>query len=246
MTQDAWTQKPAGLPVQSAGVSIPAVYWAPDGRAWGVVLACHGGSGHKASAGNTAIARACVSRGLAVLAIDGPVHGDRRADRSTDPNLAIESYREAWRNGVGRTSMADDMGAALDAFLALERFRHLPVGYIGVSMGTGYGIPFLARERRAVAAAIGLWGMSYPASEHLWDYARRIECPVWFTQQWDDPKFERSSTFDLFDAIGAKDKRLVAYPGGHVELEGERLEDAVDFLAKRIRAAARHETTRPS
>ncbi len=184
---------PTPLDVTSAGASIPTVYWAPTPAPWGVVLSCHGGSGHKMSAGNQAIAAACASRGLAVIAIDGPA-----------------------------------------AFAPEDAAHHLAVG---VSMGTGYGIPFLGRERRVVAAAIGLWGMSYPASEHLWDHARRIECPVWFTQQWDDPKFERSSTFELLDTIGATDKRLVAYPGGHVELEGERLEDAVDFLEKRLRAA---------
>lgn len=228
---------PTPLQVRSASQPIPAVYWAPAQAPWGVVISCHGGSGHKLSAGNQAIAAACASRGLAVVAIDGPVHGDRREDRSTDPQRAIESYREAWKQGVGRTSMGDDMSAALDAFQALPGHAHLPVGYIGVSMGTGYGLPFLSRERRVAAAAIGLWGMSYPASDHLWDHARQIQCPVWFTQQWDDPKFERASTFELFDTIGAKDKRLVAYPGGHVELEGERLEDAVDFLVKRMRAA---------
>lgn len=237
MTASMPLHPPASLSVVSHGQAVPAVYWAPAEPAWGVVLSCHGGSGHKMSGGNQAIAQACVARGLAVLAIDGPVHGDRRADRSTDPQRAIESYRQAWGEGVGRTSMADDMSAALDALRALDGFAHLPVGYIGVSMGTGYGLPFLAREPRIAAAAIGLWGMSYPASDHLWDFARRIQCPLWFTMQWDDPKFERNSTFELFDALGARDKRLVAYPGGHVELEGERLRDAVDFLDKRLRAA---------
>ena len=230
---------PTPLDVTSAGVSIPTVYWAPPQAPCGVVISCHGGSGHKMSAGNQAIAAACTARGLTVVAIDGPVHGDRREDRSTHPQRAIESYREAWKQGVGRTSIGDDMSAALDALQALPGYGDLPVGYIGVSMGTGYGIPFLSRERRVAAAAIGLWGMSYPASDHLWEHARNIECAVWFTQQWDDPKFERSSTFELFDTIGAKDKRLVAYPGGHVELEGERLDDAMDFLAKRLRATAK-------
>lgn len=238
MTQSDMARRAKPLSVRSGGAVVPTVYWEPLDPPLGVVLACHGGSGHKMAGGVLAIVQSCLSRSLAVVAIDGPVHGERRADGSTDPQLALESYREAWRSGVGRTSMADDMCAALDAMLAQDRFAHLPVGYIGVSMGTGYGLPFLATEPRVVAAAIGLWGMSYPGSEHLWDFARRIDCSVWFTQQWDDPKFERSSTFDLFDTIGAKDKRLVAYPGGHIELEGERLEDAVAFIFKRLRAVS--------
>ena len=101
-------------------------------------------------------------------------------------------------------------------------------------MGTGYGLPLLSTDVRIDAAAIGLWGMNFSGSEHLIGYAKSIRCPVWFTQQWDDQTFDREGTFALFDAIGSMDKRLVAYPGPHRELEGERLEDAVAFLQKRL------------
>ena len=207
------------LSVTSEGTAIPAVYWAPSGACKGIVLACHGGSGHKLSQAILAIAGECLPLGLAVLAIDGPVQGERRADGSLDPQVAVKSFREAWQAGIGRTSMAREMTAALDALLGLPGFAGLPVGYIGVSMGTGYGIPLLASERRIGVAAIGLSG---------------ITCPVWFTQQWDDQTFDREGTFALFDAIGAADKRLVAYPGPHRELEGERLRDAIAFLNGRL------------
>src|SRR5262249_7256608 len=114
----------------------------------------------------------------------------------------------------------------------------LPIAYIGVSMGTAYGLPLLAHEPRIQAAAIGLWSTTYPASEHLAEYARRVRCPIWFTQQWDDEFFDRAGTAELFDALGAEDKRLVAYPGPHRELEGERLFDAVAFIAQRLRPAS--------
>lgn len=169
-----------------------------------------------------------------MVAIDGPVQGDRRVDGNLDPQVAVRSFREAWQAGVGRTSMAREMTAALDALLGLTGFAGLPIGYIGVSMGTGYGIPLLATEKRIGAAAIGLWGMNFPASDHLLQYARDISCPVWFTQQWDDQTFDREGTFALFDAIGSADKRLVAYPGPHRELEGERLRDAIAFLDGRL------------
>lgn len=222
------------LAVDCDGQAIPAVYWLPDCACKGVVLACHGGSGHKLSAAILAIAGACLPLGLAVLAIDGPVHGDRRTDGSLDPQTAVRSFREAWQAGVGRTSMAREMSATLDALLPLHGLEDLPIGYIGVSMGTGYGLPLLSTDGRIDAAAIGLWGMNFSGSEHLIGYAKSIRCPVWFTQQWDDQTFDREGTFALFDAIGSMDKRLVAYPGPHRELEGERLEDAVAFLQKRL------------
>jgi len=124
--------------------------------------------------------------------------------------------------------------AALDHVRATRRWPDLPVGYIGVSMGTAYGIPYLASDRRVQAAAIGLWSTNYAASGHLSGFAAQIRCPVWFTQQWDDEFFDREGTAQLFDALGTRDKRLVAYPGPHRALEGERLDDAVDFLAGRL------------
>ena len=225
---------PQPLALERTGVVVPAVFWQPEGEVKGVVLACHGGSGHKMSNAILMIAQACLPLGLAVLAVDGPVHGERRPDGDLDPTTARQAFREAWRAGVGRTDMGEDMRAALDALMRKPGFAGLPIGYVGVSMGTAYGIPMLADEPRIRAAAIGLWSTTYAASEHLAEHAKKIRCDVWFTQQWNDEFFDREGTFALFDAIGAADKRLVAYPGPHRELEGERLTDAVAFLAGRL------------
>lgn len=230
MTPPLESLEPVRLTVHRDGTDVPAVAWLPS-EARGIVLTCHGGSGHKAAPGVLALARACRARQLAVLSCDGPVHGERRADGNLDPSAARASFREAWRQGVGRTSMAEDMAAALSALQRRPELAALPVGYIGVSMGTAYGLPLLARDPRIQAAAIGLWATSYAASEHLAAFAADVGCAIWFTQQWNDEFFDREGTFALFDAIGAGDKRLVAYPGPHRELEGARLADAVDFVA---------------
>lgn len=228
------TPQPKSLSVARAGTRVPTVYWIPEGPSRGIVLASHGGSGHKLSPAVLAIAQACVPLGLTVLAIDGPVQGERREDGNLDAAVARQSFREAWRAGVGKTSMAEDWRAALDELLALPGLAELPIGYIGVSMGTAFGLPLLATEERIQAAALGLWGTTYAASEHLAEYAQHVKCPVWFTQQWNDEFFDREGTFALFDSIGSDDKRLVAYPGPHRELEGARLADAVSFIAGRL------------
>lgn len=230
---------PTVLPVSHAGVRVPAVYWTPAVPCRGIVLAAHGGSGHKLSQAVLAIADRCLPLGLAVLAIDGPVQGERRSDGNLDATLARQAFRDAWRAGVGRTSMAQEWQAALNQFLLLPGHAQQPVGYIGVSMGTAYGLPLLAGEDRIQAAVLGLWGTTYPASEHLAEHAQHVKCPVWFTQQWNDEFFDREGTFALFDAIGSADKRLVAYPGPHRELEGARLADAVTFIADRLLAGPR-------
>lgn len=225
---------PLPLAVARDGRRIPAVHWQPADGARGLVLACHGGSGHKTSNAILMVAQACLPLGLAVVAIDGPVHGERRGDGDLTPGTARAAFRAAWRDGVGRTGMGEDMRAALDAAQRLPGCAGLPIGYVGVSMGTAYGIPMLAVEPRVRAAAIGLWSTDYAASEHLADFARRMRCDVWFTQQWNDEFFDRGATLALFDAIGSADKRLVAYPGPHRELEGERLADAIAFVAGRL------------
>lgn len=233
MTEPRMLNEPIRLRVRCDGAEVPAIAWLPsDPR--GIVLTCHGGSGHKASPGVQAIARECLSRALAVLSCDGPVHGERRSDGSLDPAVARSAFREAWRAGVGHTAMAREMAAALDELQRRRELATLPVGYVGVSMGTAYGLPLLARDHRIRAAAIGLWGTTYAASAHLSAFAAEVSCPVWFTQQWNDEFFDREGSFALFDAIGTTDKRLVIYPGPHCELQGERLTDAVDFVAARL------------
>jgi len=219
------------------GHEIPVTVWVPEAQACGLVLACHGGSGHKESGAILAIVGQLLPRGYVVAAPDGPVHGQRRADGSLDPVLAKNDFRAAWRKGIGRYDIASDFASVLDELQQQENFARLPVGYIGVSMGTAYGLPLLAREARIKAAAIGLWSSTYAASEHLEEQARQISCPVWFTQQWHDEAFDHPGTHALFDAIGSADKRLVAYPGPHKELEGERLCDAVEFLVKKLQKA---------
>lgn len=214
-----------------AGSRIPTSLWLPQAPPKALLLACHGGGGHKEAKGIQAYVNAFLSMGIAVLSIDGPVHGERRADGCLDPDAAKASFREAWRAGVGRIDVAHDFSFALDAASKMPELSGLPVGYIGVSMGTAYGIPLLALDKRITAAVLGMWGLNYPASDHLRDYARQVRCKVWFNQQWDDELFDRPGTAELFDAIGSTDKRLLAYPGPHKELSGERLSEAVRFLS---------------
>jgi hypothetical protein len=45
--------------------------------------------------------------------------------------------------------------------------------------------------------------------------APTIKVPVLFHVQWDDELFPRDGQFELFDMIGANDKRLIAFPGPH-------------------------------
>ena len=211
---------------------VPGLYWLPSGPPRGLLLACHGGSGHKLSEAITNIVAQALPMGLVVVAIDGPVHGGRRSDGRLDKLSAITSFREAWKNGVGQLTMAEDMTAAVEHVQKLAQLGDLPWLYMGVSMGTAYGIPLLARDKRFVAAVIGLWSAGHVQSGHLADHAKSMAAATLFTMQWEDEVFDRQSTIALYEAVGATNKRLLAYPGPHRELEGYRLTECLAFLGE--------------
>ena len=205
--------------VVRGGARVPGVLWTPAGAAGPapLVLLGHGGAGHKRDDSRLDHARAYAASGLAAAAIDGPFHGDRApaepGERAYDAALA--------------DSMVADWRATLDALTALDDVDGGRVAYGGVSMGTMFGLPFIAADGRVRAAVLGLCGLrERPGGEGDVDgglYARlaadapRLDCPVLFVMQWDDELFPRDSVLALYDALGSPDKRLVANPGGHAE-----------------------------
>jgi dienelactone hydrolase len=202
-----------------------------------LVLLGHGGSGDKSTMAGLA-ARLAGQEGFVVAAIDGPVHGDRRSDGAPREQVLAE-FRALWREGTPRVDeMAADWRAAVDYLVTLPEVDPQRIGWAGVSMGTGYGLPFVAAEPRVRAALLGMWGLSYPSSERLAADAPRVRCPVLFQRKAEDELFTVEGQEELFGLIGSPDKRIVVYPGGHVSPEGAQLEDIVAFLADQLRTPA--------
>lgn len=108
---------------------VPAVWWRPQGGAAPLVLLGHGGSSHKTAPRQQALAARLVDVGLAVLAIDGPAHGERAAR----PDMAPGEYQaDLVARGVESVvqDMIDDWMAAVDAARAIGATDgHL--GYLG-------------------------------------------------------------------------------------------------------------------
>jgi hypothetical protein len=48
-------------------------------------------------------------------------------------------------------------------------------------------------------------------------FTPKVTIPVLFVIQWDDECFDRQWPLELFDQLGAHDKRLHAYPGQHAD-----------------------------
>jgi cephalosporin-C deacetylase-like acetyl esterase len=219
------------------GRRVPVTVWLPmSQKRCPLVLVGHGGSGHKRSEFVLDVVGPLVrERGFAVAAIDGPVHGDRRQSPAS-PSVARDEFRTLWEAGGSVEPMVADWQGTLDALCAFREIDASRIGYYGLSMGTAYGLPLLATERRIRAAVIGMWGTSRANSKRLVDDARSVRCPVLFSLQWNDELFTREGQFEVFDALATDRKHMAIHPGGHVNPGGARLDDIVHFLSRELAA----------
>ena len=227
--------------VMRDGAAIPGILWTPATveRAVPLVLMGHGGSGHKRNDRMVELGtRFARDRGFTAAAIDGPGHGDRGGlTETTDP-----AYRAIWQRPNNVSDMVADWQATLDALSALDAVDADRVGYWGMSMGTMFGMPFVAAEPRIRAAALGkagLTGSSVDRSDiapHFRASAPNVACPTYFHVQWDDERFDRYGGLFLFDQIGTAEKELHTFPGLHAVTSPEALEGSIAFLARHLTA----------
>jgi hypothetical protein len=218
--------------------AIPCAIWLPVGSPpRGLVLAGHGGSQHKRSNSVCSLAERLVGQfSFALVSIDGPIHGERNVDPSWTPKDRQRAFLELWRTGDGHVaSVVKDWRAAIDTVLAWPEIGDVPVGYVGVSMGTAYGLPLLAAEPRIAAAVLGMWSANYACGDRLLQAAPEAHCPVLFIARYEDEIFDWAGTKDLFDKIGTEDKRMLVLPGKHVESQ-EQFDQSIGFLNSRLGA----------
>jgi dienelactone hydrolase len=224
--------------VERAGRSIPGLLWTPTGEDDGrpLVLIGHGAGGSKRQDYVVALARRLVRhRRFAVAAIDGPTHGDRRADGPAGPGLAFLEFSQMWAGDPTMTdAMVEDWRSVLDELSELAEVGAGPVGYWGLSMGTILGLPLVAAEPRVGVAVLGLMGLTGPTRERIAKDAPAVTCPVLYLVQRGDEIFPLASALDLFDALGATDKRLHLQLGRHGDVPGEEFEASDAFLARHL------------
>ena len=202
---------------------VPGVLWSPrDGTPRASVLLFHGGSGHKRAERQLRMGRWLASAGLAVIAIDGPYHGER----VPGPLEPAVYQRLVACEGIERVTdrMTADWLEAVSALAGLGLADAGRVSVFGMSMGARYGLPAAAAlGPRLQCAVLGKFGIreagpldpGLRAPGLITAAARAVSAPVLCHVQWDDEIFPRDGQFELFDALGSADKQLIARPGRH-------------------------------
>jgi len=160
--------------VQPGGI-VPGVVWLPASAEspWPLVALGHGGSGHKRNSRNVDLAHWFASRaGIAAVAIDGPRHGDRAAT----PLAA----------GECRSRMVGDWSAAITAMRTLDGIDATGLGYLGLSMGTRFGLPLGAALGDDLSCAVfGKFGLQ--AAPGLYEDPTAMDCITADARQISDP-----------------------------------------------------------
>ncbi|HEY3751528.1 MAG TPA: alpha/beta hydrolase [Pseudonocardiaceae bacterium] len=217
---------------------IPGVLWSPADATGSrpLVLMGHGGGQHKQAPGMVGRARRFVTEcGYAVAAVDAPGHGDRPKTDQDEQLIATVRERVDAGEPIGPLMTRYNVELAKRVVPewqhVLDALRQLdcdgPVGYLGMSMGGGLGVSFVAAEPRVTAAVLGLVG-----GAALAEVAARITVPIEFVLQWDDEMVARAAGLALFDAFASNEKTLHANPGGHGDTPRFEVESAQRFFAR--------------
>ena len=230
-----------GFTLRVGDAAVPGILWTPEGATGPrpLVLIGHGGTQHKRVENVLRLARSLVSRhGYAAVAIDAPDHGDRGTpegmarlrEQIVSGQFGPEQRRKMAADGA---RAATEWRATLDAVERLPEVSKGAVGYWGLSMGTAFGVPFVATDPRVRCAIFGLFGLRLDDSR-LESAARKITVPVLFLLQLNDELVPLPFGLALFQAFSSQIKTMHLNPGGHVAVPVHEREEYETFIARHL------------
>ncbi|HEY9279540.1 MAG TPA: alpha/beta hydrolase [Eoetvoesiella sp.] len=224
---------------------IPGLLWLPQlpiRSGFPLVLVQHGGSGHKADDSTQELVAELTSHGFAVAAIDGPIHGERR-HHPLPKAERLQAFLDYWGTNPHLEDFVQDWLCVIESLVTHPEIAPCRLGWYGVSMGTAYGLPVVARSPHIKTAVLGKWSADYINSKHLLAEAPAVSCNTLFVQHWDDEIFDRNGTLAIFDAIGTTQKQLHVYTGGHFGRSAVELEACIAHFSRCLKPLATLETT---
>lgn len=224
--------------VEGHSGQVPGILWTPQDASGArpLVLVGHGGGGHKRMPYVLSLARRLVRHaGYAVAAIDGPGHGERQGATLTSDGSETAGIPQGFLDHVSAASeqMTADWGATLRSLRDRPDVGDGPLGYWGLSMGTMFGLPFVAATPDVRCAVLGLMG-TFAEGNPWGTAAASISCPVLFLVQTDDELVPVDTAMSLFRSISSKDKRLHAHPGAHSAVPVEEIDASEAFFAQHL------------
>jgi dienelactone hydrolase len=178
--------------------------------------------------------------GVAVVAIDGPYHGDRVSSPLASAVYQQLIVDEGILNVTAR--MTEDWLETVSALAAQDVVDDAHISVFGMSMGARFGLPVAAVLGSCLRCAVfGKFGVRQTEAIHpglcspelTMAAARSISAPVLFHVQWDDEIFPRDGQFELFGELASADKRLIARSGRHAETYRDDEASWQEFLGRR-------------
>ncbi|BDW10731.1 hypothetical protein PSHI8_08130 [Polynucleobacter sp. SHI8] len=174
----------------------------------------------------------CGKYGFVVALIDGPIHGERRFG-TTDEDLMGQEFDQLWKDGDESISpMVLDWKLTLDALCELSEVDSRCIGYLGISMGTAYGIEVVATDLRISAAVFGQWGTHRSHQERMLKAARRINCPIEFYAHEKDRNLSYQQ--ELFDAFRAEEKLWNTFSKSKLYDNSKTIDQIVNFFVVQL------------
>lgn len=148
--------------------AVPGIAWygaMPTASRWPLVLLGYGGSSHKSSTRNVPLATRLVQDlQINAVALDGPFHGDRSLAPGVD-------YQEAMVDAGVETVIDHVADEWLDLLRVVSEDSPLiydSLGYLGLSMGSRFGVSLIARPGDQLnAAVLGKFGLRHSGMLHL-------------------------------------------------------------------------------
>ena len=229
-----------GHPTQEFYVSsdtnrtVTGALWLPKGRPADILMIFgHGASDDRYQTPICELAARFIQEAnIAVLSMDGPVHGLRQVGPGGRAALGQEFRRPECID-----DMVNDWDIAISAVTERQDLQISKLAYFGLSMGSIFGIPLIAHRTDFVVATLGLLGSSGAVSflgDRIIEDAAKISIPVLYLMQLEDELFDRDGYLKVFDQLSSKDKRLHANPGLHPDVPQEEVDFSFEFLMKYI------------